>query len=101
MRGRRSHVLRTVAPGPMGAALFAAAPVVAAALFFVWTRVTTVRLGYALSRETAAQRRLLAERDGLRLDVAALKSPDRLVKLAAERGLAPPSPDRVLPLKSP
>ncbi len=95
MRSRPS-LLRTVAPGPLAAVLCVCAPVVAAALFFVWTRVETIRLGYALSRATAAQARLLAERDSLRVDVAALKSPERLRKLAKQRGLAPPRPERVL-----
>ena len=91
--------LRTVAPGPMATALCLAAPVVAAALFFVWTRVTTIRLGYALSRATESHSRLLAERASLRLDVAALKSPKRLAKLAKNRGLAPPAPERIMPLR--
>lgn len=95
---RRTIILRTVSPGPMTVALCLFSPVVAASLFFVWTRVTTVRLGYALSRSAALQARLLAERDSLRLEVAALKSPDRLAQLAAERGLTAPPSDRVISL---
>ena len=96
-RGKRV-ALHAPSPGPLVTVLCLAAPVVAAALFYTWTRVTAVRLGYALSRETATQRRLLTQQDALRLDVAALKSPNRLAKLASDRGLAPPTPDRILPL---
>ena len=101
MTSRGSLLLRMVSPGPLTTALCIAAPVVAASLFYVWTRVTSVRLGYALSRSTAAQRRLLAEQDGLRLDVSALKSPARLSKIAAERGLTAPPAARILPSKAP
>lgn len=97
---RPSVILKSVAPGPLAAALCLAAPVVAAALLFVWIRVTTIRLGYALSQATADHGRLLAERDSLRLEVAALKTPQRLAKLASERGMAAPPPERVLPLRA-
>ena len=96
MSARPSTVLRTVAPGPLAAALCVAAPVVAAALFFVWTRVTTIRLGYELAQVSAVQDRLLAENNSLRVDVAALKTPKRLAKLAEERGLHAPTSERIV-----
>ena len=96
---RPTQIIKSMAPGPLAIALCLAAPVVAAALLFVWIRVTTIDLGYALSQVTAEQRRLLAERDSLRLEVAALKTPQRLAKLAAQRDMAPPPAERVLPLK--
>ncbi len=96
-----SEILKNVSWGPLSLSLCLAAPVIAAALFYVWTRVTTVRLGYALARASSTQTRLLAQRDSLRLEVATLKSPDRLAVMAAERGLTPPSPDRILILSAP
>lgn len=71
--------------GPLGQSVLIAAPIVAAALFYVWTHVTTVQLGYALSRAGEVHERLLEENRGLRIENAALRAPDRLKKLARVR----------------
>ena len=83
--------------GPVGTAVLVAGPVVAAALFYVWTQVTTVRLGYALSAAGDAHRVLLEQNRALRIETAALKSPDRLEKLGRERfGLGTPRTEQVV-----
>ncbi|MCA9551510.1 MAG: cell division protein FtsL [Myxococcales bacterium] len=83
--------------GPVGTAILVAGPVVAAALFYVWTHVTTVRLGYALSKAGESHRQLLEENRALRIEAAALKSPDRLEKLGQERyGLGAPRTEQVV-----
>lgn len=83
--------------GPIGVSLGIALPVVMAALFYVWTNVTTVRLGYELSEAAKAHRELLEENRGLRVEVAALKAPDRLARLAKlHHGLAPPQSEQVV-----
>lgn len=83
--------------GPLGTSILVAIPVVAAALFYVWTHVTTVSLGYKLSEAGAAHERLLEHNHALRIRAAALRSPDRLQKLAERRfGLVPPKTEQVV-----
>ncbi len=83
--------------GPIGTSVAVALPVVMAALFYVWTNVTTVRLGYQLSEAAKTQRELSEENRGLRVEVAALKAPDRLQRLAKlQLGLAPPKTEQVI-----
>lgn len=85
--------------GPLGTSVAVAIPVVLAALFYVWTQVTTVRLGYELSKAAKAHKNLLEENRGLRIEVAALKAPERLERLAKiHHGLAPPRSEQVIEL---
>lgn len=84
--------------GPLGAAVLLAAPVVAAALFYVWTHVTTVRLGYDLSRADQAHQRLLEEEQRLRVKYTNLVNPQHLERLAKARGFAY-RPHQTVPLK--
>lgn len=74
--------------GPLGAAVLIAAPLVGACLFYVWTHVTTVRLGYDLSRADLTHRRLLAEQHQLSVRYGNLVSPKNLEALATQRGFA-------------
>ena len=86
--------------GPIGISVGIAAPIVLAALFYVWTNVTMVRLGYELSEAAKVHRELLEENRGLRVEVAALKAPDRLARLAKlHHGLAPPETAQVIELE--
>ena len=90
---------RRFALGPLGTAILVAAPVVAAALFYVWTHITTVRLGYAISRAGETHRKLLERNRTLRIESAALRSPDRLEKLGRDRfGLTAPRTEQVVRL---
>lgn len=83
--------------GPLGIGVFVAGPVVAAALFYVWTHITTVSLGYALSEAGESHRKLLERNRALRIEAAALRAPDRLEKLGRERfGLTPPKTEQVV-----
>lgn len=85
--------------GPLGAAVMLATPVVAAALFHVWTHVTTVHLGYQLSRADAAHAKLVESNLVLSTEVSALLAPQRLKALAKEFQLSPPKAEQVVPLK--
>ena len=83
--------------GPIGFSVGIAIPIVMAALFYVWTNVTMVRLGYELSEAAKAHKQLLEQNRGLRVEVAALKAPDRLQRLAKlDYELAPPRPEQVI-----
>lgn len=87
--------------GPIGVVLVLVLPLVAAALFYVWAEVTTLRLGYQLSQAGEAHRALLEENRGLRVEVAALRAPERLKRLAADYGLEPPRTEQVVRVAAP
>ena len=72
-------------------------PVVAAALFNVWIHVATIHLGYELSAEARIHESLVEENRGVRVEIATLKSPDRLKKLATETyQMGPPKAGQVI-----
>lgn len=74
-------------------------PVVGAALFLVWARVETVRLGYRLSEEANRNERLSHENRSLQIELQTLKDPARLRRLAERAEMGPPA--RVLRLEEP
>ena len=64
----------------------------AVGILHVTSRVMVVDMGYRLSRAEAEERSLIRENDRLKLELATLKSPARLEKLAREKlGMAAPS----------
>ncbi len=66
-------------------------------VFHVWSRTRVLSSGYELARLEAEHRRLLGERDRLRLEVATLRAPGRLERFARARlGMAPPAPGAVV-----
>ena len=69
---------------------------VGAGLFRVWVHQSAVQMGYRLSEEARRRTKLLDLSRKLELELAAARSPDRLVRLARELGLERPGPDRVL-----
>lgn len=100
-RGRLIDRARRPKTGPVVVAVVLLLPVVFAALFYVWTRVATVRLGYAISEAGSDHQQLVEENRGLRIEVAALKSPQRLEQIGRERfRLRPPLPEQVVKLES-
>jgi cell division protein FtsL len=99
-----------VAPVPVGPSLAqrlrALRPILLAALLVfsaaglgvahVTLRLRQLDLGYALSRAASEQADLAERRRRLRIEVASLKSPDRVLRLARQRlDLAPPAPGQV------
>ncbi len=66
-------------------------------LLHVNARIEVVRIGYSLSRQAAKNRKLLAQRRKLALEVATLKSPRRLRRLAMDKlGMTEPSPSQTI-----
>jgi cell division protein FtsL len=71
------------------------------AVLHVRSRLLIVRLGYSLSVAADAHAKFLAERRKLVLEVATLKSPRRLRKLAVEQlGLVEPKPGQIIKMLS-
>jgi cell division protein FtsL len=89
-------VLVHLLPAFLLGGLFAAVGVV-----HVSSRVLVVRAGYGLMDLEAENRALIRENDRLKLELATLKNPARLEKIAREElGLAPASPRDVMTLVS-
>ncbi|MDQ3263919.1 MAG: cell division protein FtsL [Myxococcota bacterium] len=66
-------------------------------VFHVTARVMVVEAGYRLSRLETENREMIRENDTLKLELATLKSPARMEKLAREQlGMTPPPPGAVL-----
>ncbi len=61
------------------------------ALFYAWCRVQCVNAGYGIDRENGRHQALLKERNTLRIELARLKSPERIETIARTRlGLVMP-----------
>ncbi len=61
------------------------------ALFYAWCRVQCVNAGYGIDRETRRHQALLKERNTLKIELARLKSPERIKTIARTRlGLGMP-----------
>ncbi len=74
-----------------------AAAVIACALAFVWTRVRVVQVGYEVSQLNRQVSELKRQKDQLEVDVARLKSPDRLEKVAvAHFGMRMPAAGEIV-----
>ena len=69
-------------------------------IFHAWQRVEGIRLGYRLGEVTSEHRSLLRSNEHLRLELATLKAPSRIEKLARESfGMAPPRPGQVMVIR--
>lgn len=96
LRGFMRDVIGLSALGPVGRAILIATPVTAAALFYVWTHIEAVRLGYALSEAGEAHEAIVEKNRALKLDVSAHKAPERLERMGKKYGLRPPKPEQII-----
>jgi cell division protein FtsL len=85
------RVLRPLVPAVLCCALFAGVGIA-----HVGSRVLVVNVGYRLSSLEQDNRTLTRENDRLRLELATLKNPNRLERLAQEQGMHPPAAGTVL-----
>lgn len=61
------------------------------ALFYAWCRVQCVNAGYGIDRQTRRHQMLVKERNTLKIELARLKSPERIETIArTQLGLAMP-----------
>ena len=61
------------------------------ALFYAWCRMQCVDAGYGIDRETRRRQVLIKERNTLNIELARLKSPERIESIARTRlGLVMP-----------
>ncbi len=80
-------------------AVFLCALFVAVGILHVTSRVLVVDMGYRLSKAESESRSLTRENDRLKLELATLKAPARLERLAREQlGMAMPAGSAVIAL---
>lgn len=67
------------------------------ALFYVWSRIQVIQLGYKISNALKDERELKETNKKLRLEIATLKSYSRIEKYAVEElRMAKPNPEQVV-----
>jgi cell division protein FtsL len=74
--------------------------VIGGALFYVWSRVQVIQLGYEISNALKEERVFTETNKKLRLEIATLKSYARIEKFAAEElRMAKPRPEQVIVIR--
>jgi cell division protein FtsL len=69
-------------------------------LFYTWCRVQYMETGYAVTRAQEENLRLKALQKTLRIEMASLKSPERIARIAKEKlDLVVPGVDRMITIK--
>jgi cell division protein FtsL len=69
-------------------------------LFYVWSRIQVIQLGYEISNALKKERALTEANKKLRLEIATLKSYARIEKIAAEDlRMIKPKPDQVIVIR--
>lgn len=73
---------------------------IASSLFYVWSRIQVIHLGYEISRTLKEGKALMEANKRLRLEVATLKSYARIEKIAVEElKMVKPKPDQVIVIR--
>ena len=69
-------------------------------LFYVWSRIQVIRLGYEISNALKVEKALTEGNKRLRLEIATLKSYARIEKLAVEElRMTKPKPEQVIVIR--
>jgi cell division protein FtsL len=83
-------------PYRLGPFLLSAFLCLAGIAVYIWPRVQTVRLAYRMQTAERHLKNLLQEQDQLRLELAALKDPQRIYRVATDQlGMSLPRQDQV------
>ncbi len=68
-------------------------------LFYTWCRVQCTRLGYEMTKDVDANRKQMVLQNSLVLEIARLKSPERISAIARQQlKLEPPSHEQMVVL---
>ena len=66
-------------------------------LLYTWCRVQSTRVGYEIAQATHQHRELTTLRSNLKIELARLKSPERISQIATKQlGLSMPSPKQMI-----
>ena len=63
---------------------------------YTWCRVQSIKVGYDITTETERYHRLSVARSNLQIELARLKSPARIGKIAANLGLSTPNSEQII-----
>lgn len=64
---------------------------------YTWCRVQYVRTGYEITKASDHQRELVKIRQNLMIELARLKSPERIERIAKQQlGLITPTPEQIM-----
>lgn len=86
--------------GMVIALVVAAVLITAGAASHVWSRLKVIEYGYQISKASRRQTELLEVNRRLRIEVALLKNPDRVARIAAqELGMQHPQPEQIRRLR--
>ena len=70
---------------------------IAELLIYTWSRVQCVKVGYEISNENNKNRNLINLQNNLKVELARLKSPERLADIARNQlGLKTPTPEQMV-----
>ena len=79
------------------ACLFLMFAFIAELLFYTWCRVQYVRVKYEITEQTNRMRKLSAMQDNLKIELARLRSPQRIARIAKNQlGLITPIPEQTI-----
>jgi cell division protein FtsL len=94
LQGRQSSSLARFRFGPL---LVSAFFCLAGVTVYIWPRVQVVRFAYRTHTSEQYLRELLQAHDQLRFELASLKDPERIFRVATEQlGMGMPRPDQVM-----
>jgi cell division protein FtsL len=69
-------------------------------LFYAWVRVQCTNSGYAMAEETKKQQALIALQNNLKIELARLKAPERIARIARNQlGLDVPKSEQIIIIK--
>jgi cell division protein FtsL len=72
---------------------------IAELFLYTWCRVNYIDVGYEISKETKKQNELIALQNNLKIELASLKSPERISKIAKDQlGLNTPTKSQTIVL---
>ena len=70
---------------------------IAELLIYTWSRVQCIKVGYEISNENKKNRNLINLQNNLKVELAHLKSPERLAEIAKNKlGLKTPTSDQII-----
>jgi cell division protein FtsL len=94
LQGQRSSSLQRFQFGPLLVSLFFC---LAGVVVYMWPRVQVVRLAYRMQTSEQHLRQMLQAHDQLRFELASLKDPERIYRIATEQlGMGMPRRDQVV-----
>ncbi len=68
-------------------------------LFYTWCRIQCVKVGYEIVERQEARGRLITRQNKLNIELASLKSPERITEIARKKlGLVTPTSEQVITL---